>query len=236
MPSILLALTSHAELGDTGRRTGFHVPEAARVHRVLAGAGYQVDFTSVQGGDPPRDEAESGDPQAAAFLRDHADVLAGTAAPGSLNAADYAAIFYVGGHGAMWDFPDCAELAALAVRIYQAGGVIGAVCHGQAGLVNLELDDGRYLVSGKRLTSFTNAEEAHAGMSGVVPFSLQDRLTERGACFTMMPKFTEHAIADGRLVTGQNPASAALAAGQVVLALARSRGPAPARRGRHARD
>jgi len=224
MTSILLALTSHAELGDTGHRTGFHVPEAARAHRVLASAGYKVDFVSVQGGDPPRDGAEAGDPVAVAFLRDHADALAGTAAPGSLNAAGYAAIFYIGGHGAMWDFPGSADLAALATGIYRAGGVVGAVCHGQAGLVNLQLDDGRYLVSGKRLTSFTDAEEADVGMSGIVPFSLQGRLTERGARFTGMRQFADHSVTDGRLVTGQNPSSAASAASQVVRALARGRG------------
>ena len=235
MKSILLVLTSHAELGDTGRGTGFHAPEAARAHRMLTGAGYRVDFASVQGGDPPRDGAEAGDPVAVAFLRDHAGALAGTAAPGSLNAADYAAIFYIGGHGAMWDFPDSADLAALASGIYQAGGVIGAVCHGQAGLVNLQLDDGRYLVSGKRLTSFTNAEEADVGMSAVVPFSLQDQLTERGAHFTGMRQFADHSITDGRLVTGQNPSSGASAASQVVRALARNWGLGRGRPGRHAR-
>ena len=107
--------------------------------------------------------------------------------------------------------------------------MIGAVCHGQAGLVNLVLSDGGYLVSGKRLTSFTNAEEAHAGMSDVVPFSLQDRLTERGARFTGMAQFTDHAISDGRLVTGQNPASAASTASQVVQALASVPRPRPDR-------
>jgi putative intracellular protease/amidase len=233
MPAVLLALTSHAELGDTGRPTGFYVPEAARAHRVFADAGYQVDFTSVQGGAPPRDGVKPGDAEATAFLRDHADTLASTPAPGSLSAADYDAIFYVGGHGAMWDFPDSQDLATLAAGIYQAGGVIGAVCHGQAGLVNLRLGDGRHLVNGRRLTSFTNAEEAHVGLSGVVPFSLQDRLAERGAHFTAMPQFTDHVVTDGRLITGQNPASAASAASQVVRALARSRGLPP--RGRHVR-
>jgi putative intracellular protease/amidase len=221
MPSILLALTSHADLGETGLRTGFYVPEAAHAHRVFTSAGYDVDFVSVLGGDPPRDGVEPGDHEATAFLRDHADELADTAAPGDLDAGDYAAIFYVGGHGAMWDFPDAGGLAALAAQIYEADGVIGAVCHGQAALVNLVLNDGRYLVSGKLLTSFTNAEEAHVGMSGVVPFSLQDRLTERGAHFTGMTQFTDHAVADGRLVTGQNPASAASTATQVVRVLAR---------------
>ena len=235
MSSILLALTSHEDLGDTGLSTGFHVREAVHAYRVLATAGYDVGFVSVLGGNPPRDGIDPRDDEMTSFLRDHASELADTAAPGQLDPADHAAIFYVGGHGAMWDFPCSVDLAALATGIYQAGGVIGAVCHGQAGLVNLQLDDGRYLVSGKRLTSFTNAEEAHAGMSAVVPFSLQDRLTERGAHFTGMPQFTEHAITDGQLVTGQNPASAASAASQVVRALARRRGLGPARRGRHAR-
>ena len=121
MPSILLALTSHADLGDTGLRTGFYVPEAVHAHWVFTSAGYDVDFVSVLGGDPPRDGVKPADHEATAFLHDHAGELADTAAPDDLDAADYAAIFYVGGHGAMWDFPGSQELAALAAGIYEAG-------------------------------------------------------------------------------------------------------------------
>jgi putative intracellular protease/amidase len=219
MPAILLALTSHGELGGTGHPTGFYVPEAAGPYRVFTAAGYDVDFVSVQGGDPPRDGVKPANEETAAFLRDHADALADTPAPGELNAGDYAAIWFVGGHGAMWDFPGSQELAALAREIYAAGGVIGAVCHGPAALVDLQLDDGSFLVDGRQVTAFTNAEEEHAGMSQVVPFALETALIERGARFTGKAPFADHAVADGRLVTGQNPASAVTAAGLVVQTL-----------------
>lgn len=220
MPVILLALTSHADLGGTGRKAGFYVPEAARPYRIFTEAGYDVDFVSVQGGDPPREGVHPGDREVTAFLRDHGDALSSTPAPDHLYAEDYDAIFYVGGHGAMWDFPASEDLAALAAEIYAAGGVIGAVCHGQAGLVNLQLNDGTYLIDGRRLTSFTNDEEDRVGMASVVPFALETRLIERGAQFAAKAPFTEHAIADGRLVTGQNPASAASTAALMVRVLA----------------
>lgn len=178
-----------------------------------------MDFVSIQGGDPPREGVHPGDDEVTAFLRDQGEALANTPVPGQLDAEDYDAIFYVGGHGAMWDFPGSEDLAALAGEIYAAGGVIGAVCHGPAGLVNLQLDDGTYLVDGKRLTAFTNAEEEHVGLADVVPFALETRLIERGAQFIGKAPFTDHAVVDGRLITGQNPASAATAARLVVQLL-----------------
>jgi putative intracellular protease/amidase len=228
MPVILLALTSHSQLGNTGRPTGFYVPEAMYPCHAFTAAGYDVAFTSVQGGQPPVTGVEPGDAEVAAFLRDHAGALADTPIPGQLDPVDYDAIFYVGGHGAMWDFPGCQDLARLAAGIYARGGVIAAVCHGPAGLADLQLDDGSYLVDGKRLTAFTNEEEAATGLAGVVPFALETRLTERGARFTGKAAFTAHAVADGRLITGQNPASAASTAELTLLALASAR-PRPAR-------
>lgn len=230
MPSILIALTSHGDLGGTGHPTGFYVPEAADPYRVFTSAGYDVDFVSVQGGDPPRDGVKPEDEESAAFLRDHGDALADTPDAGEVNAGDYAAIWFVGGHGAMWDFPGSPDLAALARQIYAAGGVIGAVCHGPAALVDLQLDDGSFLVDGRRLTAFTNAEEQEAGMSRVVPFALETALIERGARFVGKAPGTDHAVADGRLVTGQNPASAVTAARLVMQALDAGDGP-----GRHRR-
>ena len=232
MPSVLFALTSHGDLGDTGRLTGFYVPEAAGPYRVFTAAGYDVDFVSVQGGAPPRDGIKPEDEETAAFLRDNADALADTPAAGEVEAASYAAIWLVGGHGAMWDFPVAQDLAALARDIYAAGGVIGAVCHGAAALVDLRLDDRSYLVDGRRLTAFTNAEEEEAGMSRLVPFALETALTARGARFTAGAPFTDHAVADGRLVTGQNPASAVTAAGLAVQALDAGYHPGRHRRGR----
>jgi putative intracellular protease/amidase len=208
MSTVLIALTSHAELGDTGRKTGFYVPEVAHPYAVFTAAGHQVDFVSVAGGEPPRDGVKPGDEVVAAFLADQGSRLADTPTPDQVKAADYDAVFFAGGHGTMWDFPPSTALAALAAEIYENGGVVAAVCHGPAALVNLTLSDGTYLVSGRRVSAFTNAEEAAVGLTDVVPFALETALVERGAEFTKAGEFADHAVADRRLVTGQNPASA----------------------------
>lgn len=217
MGKILIALTSHAELGDTGRKTGFYVPEAAHPYRVFTDAGYQVDFVSVLGGEPPRDGVRPDDAEIATFLAEQSDRLADTLRPDQVDAADYDAILFAGGHGTMWDFPSATGMAKIAVDIYERGGVVAAVCHGPAALVDLTLTDGRYLVDGKQVSAFTNEEETAVGLIEAVPFPLESRLRERGARFTKTANFAEHAVADQRLVTGQNPASARKVA-QLVLA------------------
>jgi putative intracellular protease/amidase len=208
MPKALIALTSHEQLGTTGRKTGFYVPEAAHPYRVFTQAGYEVDFVSVLGGEPPRDGVRPDDTEIAKFLIDQGDRLANTPTPDLIDPADYRVILFAGGHGTMWDFPDCTALHAIASAIYENGGVVAAVCHGPAALVNLTLSDGSYLVDGKRVSAFTNDEEAAVGLSDAVPFALESKLIERGAMFTKAANFAEHAVADRRLVTGQNPASA----------------------------
>jgi len=219
MPKILLALTSNDKIGDTDRKTGFYVPEAAHPYRVFTAAGYDVEFVSVKGGEPPKDGVKAADTEVAKFLHDLSDRLTDTATADQVDAADYDAIFYVGGHGTMWDFPNCEELAKLAAGIYARGGVVAAVCHGPAGLVNIQLDTGAYLVNGKQLTAFSNEEETIVGLAHAVPFLLESRLIERGARFSKVDAFAEHAVADGRLITGQNPASATKTAELVVQAL-----------------
>ncbi|MGW1200803.1 type 1 glutamine amidotransferase domain-containing protein [Streptomyces sp. NPDC002536] len=205
---VRFALTSHGELGDTGRRTGFYVPEVAHPARVFRAAGCEIGFVSVLGGAPPQDGVKPGDTVVGDFLQEHREALAATPAAGQVAAEDVDILFYAGGHGTMWDFPDATALAGLAARVYERGGVVAAVCHGPAGLVNVRLSDGSHLVEGKQVSSFTDAEEAAVGLTGVVPFLLESTLVRRGAKFTKAPDFTEHAVADGRLVTGQNPASA----------------------------
>ncbi|MEI2777354.1 MAG: type 1 glutamine amidotransferase domain-containing protein [Tetrasphaera sp.] len=219
--TILFALTSHDELGDTGRRTGAYAPEFAHPAAVFQDAGYEVAFVSVQGGPVPLDGIKEGDTVTAGFLAQDwvQRELADTSTAGELDPADYAAIYYAGGHGTMWDFPDDADLAALAAGIYEQGGVVAAVCHGPAGLVNLTLSDGSLLIEGKRVSSFTDAEEAAVGLTDVVPFLLQSALEERGAKHEGAENFAEFAISDQRLVTGQNPASAATVARLTVEAL-----------------
>ncbi|MET7476269.1 type 1 glutamine amidotransferase domain-containing protein [Streptomyces sp. NPDC005648] len=220
---ILLAVSSHDVLGDTGNRTGYSVSEAAHPYHVFVSAGHEVDFVSVRGGEPPAVvfDGEEDDPQIVAFLADETvrAELAATRPAAQVRADDYAAIFYVGGHGAMWDFPDSPDLARLAVGIYERGGVVSAVCHGPAALVNLRLSDGSLLVEGKRVASFTNEEEQTLGLVDVMPFLLEDRLKERGARHTKAPNYVAHTESDHRVLTGQNPASAAPLAELVVAEL-----------------
>lgn len=128
--------------------------------------------------------------------------------PQQVNAADYAAIFYAGGHGTMWDFPCEEKLQAIARDIYEAGGVVAAVCHGPAGLVNIKLSSGDYLVRGKWVAAFTRDEEQAVELDKVIPFFLSEKLESRGAVHVPAPNWTENVITDDRLVTGQNPASA----------------------------
>ncbi|RJL35733.1 type 1 glutamine amidotransferase domain-containing protein [Bailinhaonella thermotolerans] len=218
---ILIALTSHATLGSTGRATGFYVGEAAVPWELLTAAGHQVDLVSVAGGVPPRDGEDPADPTQRRFLTDPrvAGQLADTPTPGQITPEDYDAILFAGGHGTMWDFPDNPGLARLARTIYERGGFVAAVCHGSAALVGLTLSDGSYLVAGKKVASFTNAEEAAVGLTDVVPFLLADRLEAQGATHIPADDFTAHVITDGRLITGQNPASARGVATALITAL-----------------
>lgn len=210
MKKILFALTSHDRKGSTGQPTGFYLPEAAHPWAVLAAAGFEIDFVSPKGGNPPMDGADAADAVSRKFLdnREVVRKIGSTPAPGQVDAADYAAILFVGGHGTMWDFPDDQSLARLAASIYEAGGVVGAVCHGPAALVNLRLSNGDYLVSGKQVAAFTDDEERAVNLDGVVPFLLATTLRERGAIHVAAPDWQANVIVDERLVTGQNPASA----------------------------
>ena len=213
---VLIALTSHSELGDTGRTTGFYVSEAAHPWEVFTAARLEVDLVSVRGGEPPRDGEDADDEVQRRFLA-AADL--DTPRPEEVDASAYDAILFAGGHGSMWDFPSAAGLHAIARDVYERGGVVAAVCHGPAGLVGLTLSDGSYLVDGKRVAAFTNDEEEAVGLTGVVPFLLADRLVAQGAVHVPAADFAAQVVRDGRLVTGQNPASARGVAEEVVAAL-----------------
>lgn len=224
MPNtVLFVLTSHNQKGNTGQATGFYLPEAAHPWAVLTAAGFNVTFTSPQGGKPPIDGLATAehDTICQRFLADASvqNQLANTPLPQSLNAADYAGIFYVGGHGTMWDFPDNLALAQLASAIDANGGIIAAVCHGPAGLVNVKNARGDYLVAGKRLAAFTDEEEHAVGLANVVPFLLASTLQARGAIHVPAANWAENVVVDGRLITGQNPASATGVAQAMVAAL-----------------
>lgn len=222
--TILVALTSHKDLGSTGRSTGYYLSEVAHPWKVFTEAGHTVDLVSVGGGEPPRDPngVDPADVAQQGFLTDPRMTaqLSDTPSPDQIDPSRYDAILYAGGHGTMWDFPESADLARLGRSIYENGGVVGAVCHGPAALVNLTLSDGSYLVHGKQVAAFTNEEEAAVQLDDIVPFALQTRLEERGAKHISAPKFTTCVVRDGRLVTGQNPASATGVAEQMLTALA----------------
>lgn len=128
--------------------------------------------------------------------------------PSQVDPKEYSTIFYAGGHGAMWDFADNKELAAIASEIYENGGIVAGVCHGPAGLVNIKLNSGKYLVDGKKINAFTNEEESEVKLTNVVPFLLENKLKERGAQFEKSGLWQNHVVSDQRVITGQNPQSA----------------------------
>ena len=207
---VLFVLTSHDQKGNTGEKTGYFLSEAAHPWAVLHDAGYQIDFVSPEGGNPPVDAFNLKDSINKRFWTDSLthQKLIHTLTPDKVTPEDYAAIFYAGGHGAMWDFPQNQALAKIAAQIYEHGGIIGAVCHGPAALVNIRLADGHYLVDGKKLCGFTNSEERAKHLDKVVPFLLEDKLRQRGGFFEQSAPFQPHVTIDEHLITGQNPASA----------------------------
>jgi putative intracellular protease/amidase len=210
MKRVLFVLTSHGQKGNTGEKTGAYLSEVAHPHAVFAKADVGVDFVTPKGGEPPWDGVDLKDPVNRAFFEDTAlrARIADAPSPGGVDPSRYDAIFYAGGHGTMWDFPDDAGLAKIAAAIYERGGVVGAVCHGPAGLLNVRLANGEHLVAGKDVAGFTNGEERAVKLENVVPFSLEDELIKRGAKHQAGPNFAARVVVSERVVTGQNPASA----------------------------
>ncbi|RED43949.1 putative intracellular protease/amidase [Winogradskyella eximia] len=210
LKKILFVVTSHSEKGDTGEKTGYYLGEVSHPWDVLHTAGYEIDFVSPQGGKAPVDAFDMSDAINKKYWNNNTyrNKIENTKKPSEVNPEDYVAIHYAGGHGAMWDFADNEEIAEIAAKIYENNGIVSAVCHGPAGLVNIKLSNGLYLVDGKKVNAFTNEEEVKVNLEDVVPFLLEDTLKERGAIFEKSAPFTEHVVADQRLVTGQNPQSA----------------------------
>ena len=210
---ILIVLTSHGQLGDTGKKTGFWLEELAAPYYVLKDAGAAITLASPKGGPPPLDpKSDLPENQTELTKRFRADTaaqaeLANTKKLADVSADDFDAVFYPGGHGPMWDMPDNATSIALIEAFVKADKPVGAVCHAPAALVNVHGKDGEYLVKGKRVTGFTNAEEEAVGLTAVVPFLLEDRLKERGGIYTKAANWVPYVQVDGKLVTGQNPAS-----------------------------
>ncbi|MGA1516845.1 MAG: type 1 glutamine amidotransferase domain-containing protein, partial [Phycisphaerales bacterium] len=207
---VAIVLTNHGQLGDTGKPTGFYLSEATHPYEVFHASGYEVEFLSPKGGLAPMDGVDASDPINAAFLADES-LVARTKQTTPIAAVDpgrYDAVFFSGGHGTMWDFPDDPGVQALIRAVYERGGVVAAVCHGPAAIVNARLSDGTYLVAGKEVSAFTDEEETAVALETVVPFALESTLRERGAIFVEAPNFEKKVAVSERLVTGQNPASA----------------------------
>lgn len=208
--TILIVMTSHAAKGDTGEATGFWLSEVTHPLDVFDAAGIPVAFASIQGGEPPVDGLDLDDATNARYWNDEGfrSAIRNTQALAQVNPADYAAIFFSGGHGAMWDFPDSQPVNDVSRAIWESGGIVAAVCHGPAALVNITLSDGTHLVAGRRLAAFTDSEERAVGLQEVVPFLLSSTLAARGALMQPGADWTSTVAIDGHLVTGQNPQSA----------------------------
>lgn len=219
---ILFVVTSNHKLGDTDMSTGYHLYEAAAPWEVLKDAGYEVDFASPQGEHAPID-ANSMDRENETnrrFLNEAKEKIDNTIKLQHVDASKYDAVYFPGGHGAMWDLPDNEAAHEIVRTVYEKNhGVVAAVCHGPAAFVGLKMSDGEYLVKDKRISVFTDMEEKLTGRDKVVPFLLAKRLREQGAKHEMADDFGESVSVDGRLITGQNPASAKRLGGELLEAL-----------------
>ncbi|MCC8344225.1 type 1 glutamine amidotransferase domain-containing protein [Pseudomonas stutzeri] len=222
---ILIVLTSHDQLGDTGKKTGFWLEEFAAPYYVFMDAGAQVVLASPEGGEPPLDpKSDEPDAQTEATERFNGDgeaqtLLANTYRLDQVSAEDFDAVFYPGGHGPLWDLVNNPTSIALIESFIKADKPVGAVCHAPAALTEVRGKDGEYLVKGKRVTGFTNSEEAGVELTEVVPFLLEDRLRERGGQYSKGADWTPYVQVDGLLVTGQNPASSEAAAQELLKLL-----------------
>ncbi|AKF04822.1 ThiJ/PfpI family protein [Sandaracinus amylolyticus] len=225
-----MVLTSHATLGNTGRRTGFWLEELAAPYYVFRDAGATIDLASPQGGEPPLDpKSDAPDAQTEHTRRFRNDpaaqrALATTKKLASVSGSDYDAVFYPGGHGPLWDLAKDPASIELIEKTFAAGRPLAAVCHAPGALRDARAPDGTPLVRGREVTGFTNEEEAAVGLTDVVPFLLEDALQDKGARFSKGPMWKPYVCVDRHLITGQNPASSADAA-RAVLALLTKRRP-----------
>ena len=216
--NILMVLTSHDKLGDTGKKTGFWLEEFAAPYYVFKDAGATLTLASPLGGQPPLDpSSDTPDAQTedtARFKTDPAAqaALARTLLLSAVKASEFDAVFYPGGHGPLWDLAEDKHSIALIEAMHAAGRPVAAVCHAPAVLRHVKTADGSPLVQGKTVTGFSNSEERAAKLTDVVPFLVQDMLVEEGGRYSCGPDWQPHVLTDGQLITGQNPASSAPAA------------------------
>ena len=223
---VLIVLTSHDQLGDTGRKTGFWLEELAAPYYAFKDAGADIVLASPKGGRPPLDP-KSNEPafQTEQTRRFEADAeamaqLAATARLDSVSQADFDTVFYSGGHGPLWDLAEDKHSIALIESFLAAGKPVALVCHAPGVLRHVKTRDGRPVVEGKQVTGFTNTEEAAVELTEVVPFLVEDELKSKGGAFSRADDWAPYVVSDGLLITGQNPASSAPAADLLVKQLA----------------
>ena len=227
---VLMVLTSHDRLGDTGRKTGFWLEELAAPYYVLKDAGAEITLASPKGGRPPLDpKSDEPDFQTDLTRRFKADEaanaqLAQTLRLDSVDQKDFDAVFYPGGHGPMWDLAEDPTSIGLIESVVAAGKPLALVCHAPGVLHRVTNPDGTPFVRGRSVTGFTNSEETAVGLAEVVPFLLEDELVGLGAIFSKVKDWGVHTVVDGQLITGQNPASSAEAAQALLAALRRPTG------------
>ncbi|OJJ16863.1 type 1 glutamine amidotransferase domain-containing protein [marine bacterium AO1-C] len=222
---ILFVVTNHEKLGNTGKKAGTYIPEVTYPFEVFEQQGYQIDFVSPKGGMLAVNGIANAavDPVTRNFFRDkkHIKQLKNTLKPEDIDIDQYAGIYFIGGKGTMWDFPDNKKLQEITAKMYESNKLVGAVCHGPSGLLNVKLSNGKYLINGHKVTGYSNAEDAK--IKGILPFLLEDKLKERGGKYSKAPKkYGKHVVVSGRLITGQNPASAAGVAEEMIETLRKS--------------
>jgi putative intracellular protease/amidase len=225
--NILMVLTSHDQLGDTGKKTGFWLEEFAAPYYVFRDAGAEITLASPKGGQPPLDpKSDEPDAQTDATRRFKSDsaaqkALSQTTRLASVKADAFDAVFYPGGHGPLWDLANDADSIRIIESLHAAGKPVAAVCHAPGALRNAKAADGTPLVKGKKVTGFTNSEEEAVQLTKVVPFLVEDMLQKNGGQYSKAADWQEYVIADGTLITGQNPASSEAAAREVLKQLER---------------
>jgi putative intracellular protease/amidase len=218
MRKVLFVLTSHADLGNTGKKTGFWIEEFAAPYYALKDKGVLITLASPKGGQPPIDpKSELPESQTPATVRyngdkETQDALSKTLKLQTIDQADYDAVFYPGGHGPLWDLSEDKDSIRLVESFYANQKPVAAVCHAPAIFKYTKIANGTSLVKGKKVTGFSNTEEAAAGLTEVVPFLVEDMLKENGAIYSKKEDWAQYAIEDGLLITGQNPASSELVA------------------------
>jgi len=222
---ILMVLTSHDQLGNTGQKTGFWVEEFAAPYYAFIDAGVEVTLATPKGGQAPIDPTSTlADFQTAATLRYDADAaaqakIANTLALSSLNESSFDGVFYPGGHGPLWDLTDNTDSITLIENFLKADKVVATVCHASAVLLNVKNASGDYAIKGKAVTGFTNSEEEAVQLTQIVPFLLEDELIKRGGEYQKAQDWHSFVVQDGLIITGQNPASSALAAEKLLAQL-----------------